>query len=178
MTARSRTLFAGLIALAILGAACGDGEPSPGASEPTPAATTPSAVPTVPVTFTSGEATVTVTGSVDEEFTADVDETDSTYDPSDAEHEILWTNEDGRALRLTITATGTEVQDAFIAIGVPGLSIDDELYFPDAFHTQCTVTLSRASPTELKGEFTCTELDSADGTKQVDANGTFEASAT
>ena len=176
---RTRMFAAAVLAVGLVTAACGDDTPSDDPTDsPTAAPTaTTSATPTEPVAFTAGDAQVTVSGDVEEEFTASIDETDSTYDPSDGEHELLWTNEEGRALRLTITASGTTVEDAFVAIGVPGRSIDDEDYFPDAFHTQCEVTVTTASPTELEGEFTCEELESSDGEKSINAEGTFSASA-
>src|SRR5687767_12630318 len=128
-TRRTRTLAAAALTLGLLGA-CGDGSPSDDPTDSPTAApsATASATPTEPVAFTAGDAEVTVSGDVEEEFTARIDQTDSTFDPADGEHELLWTNAEGRALRLTITASGTEVQDAFIAIGVPGLSIDDQDY--------------------------------------------------
>lgn len=176
MTLRTRSTAAALMALALL-SGCADDEPDP-ADSPEPAPTlTSEAPPTEPVAFTEGDAEVSVTGDIEETFTATIDETDSRYEPEDAEHELLWTNADGRVLRLTTTIVDGAVEDAFVAIGAPGISIDDENYFPDAFHTQCEVTVSTATTTEIEGEFTCDDLESSDGEKTVDATGTFSASA-
>jgi hypothetical protein len=177
MSFRNRSLAAGLAALGLLTAACGGGNGDQATPTAAPSSqASPSASPTAVVAFTTGTAHVALTGDLEEEFDATIDETDSTFDPGNGEHELLWTNAEGRALRLTITASGTTVEDAFVAIGAPGLSIDDELYFPDAFHANCTVKVTKAQPTTIAGSFTCKDLESADGTKTVDAEGTFSAS--
>lgn len=65
------------------------------------------------------------------------------------------------------------LMNAFIALGLPGKSIFDPMYFADALHTQCELTPTRVWDTEIAGAFACTDLPSADGTLSIDAFGSF-----
>jgi hypothetical protein len=136
-----------------------------------------------PLALVDGVATVSVTGDVLENFQVSTDEVGS-YTPGASTDavEAEWESDDlNRLLRLTLDASspGEVAQgSAFVAIGLGGTGIDDgETYFPDAFRDKCQVTVSQLDAAGIAGSFTCTELASVDGSRTIDAQGTFEAAA-
>jgi hypothetical protein len=80
-------------------------------------------------------------------------------------------------LRVTIDLADGSVTSAFIAVGVPGTSIDDETYFADFFRSQCQVSLTRLDETAAQGAFRCDGLENAssDNPKSVNLQGEFYA---
>jgi hypothetical protein len=150
-------------------------EPTTSAPEPTTAEPTTPA-PTGPVTFTVGEAHVETTGDVTASFTVPVD-AESTFDPEDNEHDLLFLGEDGNALRLSVQIEDGDDEHPFIAVGMPGTSLFDKKYFPDQLNTQCDVQISVGSPTRIEGSFTCDDLERGDGKQAIDVTGTFAATA-
>ncbi len=175
---RLRTAAA-LAAVALAAGACGGDEPTVTPTTATTAATTsstPAPDVTGPVTFTQGEASVDVTGDRTESFTATVDD-ESTFDPEDNEHDLLFVDADGNALRVTVQLVDGADESPFVAVGLPGTSLFDENYFPDAFNSKCDVEVTSASPTAIEGSFSCEQLERGDGQETIDATGTFSASA-
>ena len=163
-----------LTVVALLVGACGDDAP---VTLPTTAdAPTPAPSITGPVTFTEGEASVEVTGDITESFTATVDE-ESTFDPDDNEHDLLFVDPDGNGLRVSVQLEDGADESPFVAIGLPGTSLFDENYFPDAFNTLCDVEVTEASTTSIEGSFSCEDLESGEGDQTIDATGTFSARA-
>jgi hypothetical protein len=173
MLNRSLRSTIAVLAAVLLLPACG-GDDSDTADTTTTATTT---TPAPPGAFSTGEASVQVTGDVEAEFTAPIDVGESVYNEEDSEHDLLFLAEDGNALRVTVQAPEGVDEEPFIGIGLPGTSLFDENYFPDQFNTRCEVELTTATPTAIEGSFRCNDLDRGDGEQTIDAVGTFSASA-
>lgn len=71
------------------------------------------------------------------------------------------------------SSQASPLTNAFVALGLPGKSIFDEAYFSDALHTQCELTPTTVSDTQITGSFSCTDLPSSGDTMAIDATGTF-----
>lgn len=163
-----RKLFA-LVACAGLLVACsssgGGGESSPSLS-PSAAATTR---PAKEITYTSGTADVALSGGSQVAFAAPLDTGDFTPDDG---FDVWWRSGD-TALNVSGDLTSGEV-DAFVRIET---GPTDAEAFIDPFHTECDVTLTAYSDTELAGTFTCAELPAFAGKATAGATGTFSATA-
>ena len=173
-------------AVAIALAACGGGEQGPRATQETgspPPPASPVSCPAgaaspSPLLVGGGEARVDVNGDVNESFTASLDpDAENTLTPCSGESELTWVNEQGRRLTTTLTIEDGELTDAFVAIGLPGSSLFDKEYYPDALHTQCTVTVSKLDQAGVAGAIECEGLERADGQRSIDATATFSAAA-
>jgi hypothetical protein len=171
-----------LIASAALAAACTGAQAptgTPAAASPTVAATeapTPTQQPTEAAATApaAGTATVQTTGDV----TADVSvpQEDSTEFPSeDGSFDLHWQDDELNTLNVTLDIAGGELADAFVAVGVPGTSIDDEDYFADFLRSACEVELGQLDETVVEGTFSCPGLTNGAGTKTVDVTGSFVA---
>jgi hypothetical protein len=187
---RSKLPAFALLAFAVVATACGGSQPdapattqpATSAPEPTTAEATtaapttaePTTAPTGPVTFTVGEAHIETTGDVAKTFTIPVD-AESTFDPEDNEHDLLFLGENGNALRVSVQVEEGDDDAPFIAVGMPGTSLFDEKYFPDQWNSQCEVELAMATPTQIEGSFTCDVLERGDGKQVIDVTGTFQA---
>lgn len=136
---------------------------------------------TSPTPEPSGEAgapdtiRLVTTGDVATELTLGrTDET--TFVESGTGTELVFADRAGNTARIAFdidTSQDPPLTNAFIALGLPGKSLFDPLYFADALHTQCELTPTSVSATEIAGSFSCTDLPSGDGTKAIDASGTF-----
>lgn len=173
---RSRHLiFASMLVFAV---ACGGGDEPPATEETEAPTTGPAPAATGPITYTRGEAEVEVSGAQDVTFTATLESAESGFDPEDSQANLEYRSGEGQLLRLTLTFDEESLSDAFLAVGLGGDSIADEEYYPDAFHTQCAVTIESFDQTSVEGVFTCTEIPSAvDEDKTISTNGSFSASA-
>ena len=158
-----------IAAVSVLLAACG-GSSTPSASpSPSAAATTR---PTKDVTYTSGSAEVTVSGAQQSAFSASLDSAESATFTTDDGFDVWWRTGD-QALNVSGDLESGEA-DVFVRVETgPG----DANAFIDPFHTICTVTLTEYTDTRLAGTFTCPDMPSFDGSSEIDANGTFSASA-
>jgi hypothetical protein len=102
---------------------------------------------------------VSVSGAVDE----------------DGDFEVDFEDASGQLLRLSLDVEAGAVTDAFVAVGLPGSSIDDEDYYPDGWHTACEVQVLRLDASAVEGLFRCDDLTSQDGTRSIDVEGAFSA---
>ena len=170
-------LSALLIATAAIAAAC---------TSPAPSATgTPSAPPVAPTeappteqprpTLAPGTATVETSGDVETTVMLPYDDETSEFPSGDGSFDLVWQDEEQNTLRVTLDMTGGEVDDAFVAVGVPGTGLDDEDYFADFLRTACEVEVSRADESAVEGTFDCPGLENGAGTKSVDVTGSFSA---
>jgi hypothetical protein len=187
MRHRSLCSTIAVLAAALMLAACGGDESDTADTTTTETTTTETTItettttdtttqPTPTGAFSSGEASVTVRGDVEAEFTAPIDIGESVYNEEDSEHDLLFLAKDGNALRVTVQAPEGVDEEPFIAVGLPGTSLFDENYFPDAFNTRCEVKLTTATPTAIEGSFRCNDLERGDAEQTIDAIGTFSAS--
>ncbi len=169
-------IFASMLVFAV---ACGGDDEPPATGQPEAPTTGPAPAPTGPIVYTTGEAQVEVSGAQDVTFTATLDTaTENSFDPADSQANLEYRSGEGQLLRLTLTFDEESLSDPFLAVGLGGESIADEEYYPDAFHTQCAVTMQSFEQTSLEGTFTCTEIPSAvTEDKTISTNGTFSASA-
>ena len=77
-------------------------------------------------------------------------------------------------LNVSLTVTNGTVTDAFVAVGVPGTSIDEPAYFADFFHTQCAVEVTSMGATGVAGTIDCTDLDNGEGSGTVSLQAAFD----
>ena len=170
------TMILSLMALA----ACGGDEPAD-----TPPATT-TAVPTtqspepgpLPTTaeFTSGTASVTVTGDRTESFEGALDPEGGHGFDGDDDLELDYVSDQQWSIRFDFTPKGVgPAESDWIAIGMPGQSIDDPEYYYDGFETLCDTTLTQADESGVAGTFTCTDLPNTAEDRTIDVEGTFSA---
>lgn len=89
---------------------------------------------------------------------------------------LAFADADGNTVQIAFDIDDSQdppLTNAFVSIGLPGKSLFDPTYFPDALHTQCVLTPSRIEATQLAGQIDCTDLQSADGQLTIDATGVF-----
>lgn len=180
-TRRTKTWVLALLIATL--AACGgegDGGTVPtgttGPTEPSPTTTAPAPSPLgeEDLTFSSGEASVTATGNEELDLTVPLESATYTGEAPDDEGELnaQWREDTGeRGLYMTLTVEGGELTDAFVRVD------GEEQGYPDGFHTQCELEVSRMDEEAVEGTFTCDELPSFDGETAIDAEGTFSLSA-
>jgi hypothetical protein len=92
--------------------------------------------------------------------------------------ELWFADDGGNTLHITFDldpSSETPLGNAFVAIGLPGKSIFDADFFPDAFHSQCTVTPTQVDTSAIAGTLVCQDLTNGDSSKTIDAVGAFNA---
>lgn len=129
----------------------------------------------------SGEAAapdtihLVTTGDVAADLTlARTDET--TFVESGTGSALVFADDQGNTARIAFdvdTSQDPPLTNAFVALGLPGKSLFDPAFFPDALRTQCTLAPTAVTATEIAGTIACTDLPSGDGTLTIDATGTF-----
>lgn len=137
--------------------------------------------PTGPVTYTSGEATVEITGGDEDTATLDLsldDDDDNELDPGEGSLDLVWVDDDENSLKVSVTATGVDVGpiDAFVRIEIGGF----EKPYVDSLHTLCDVEITTYAAETIEGEYNCEGLagfsTSTDG-QTIDVEGSFSANA-
>lgn len=101
---------------------------------------------------------------------------ETTFVESGTGTELVFADDAGNTARITFDIDSSQdpsLTNAFIALGLPGKSIFDPTFFPDALRTQCVLTPGTVDAATISGSFTCTDLPSADEALRIDATGTF-----
>lgn len=175
---RTRVMTAASLCVLLL-AACGGGEADQTPQTDEPTTQSPVAGPVSPgQTYTGGTASVEVTGDRTESFEAELDTEAENGFGDDEDFELEFVAGNGWVIRFDFTPAGVgPAEEDWLAIGMPGTSIDDPEYYFDGFETQCDTTLTQYDSTGVAGTFTCEDLPNAEETKTVDAEGSFEVTA-
>lgn len=180
-------------------AGCGDGDPDPSttaspigsagaldtpssapgtdsASASTPAATssaTPGACtpPGEDVTWTQGEATVSLTGAATGERRLDLAD-DATYAASDGELVLAFADDAGTTVSLDLEGTSPCAPEAFTSVG-----LETGQTFVDPSHTQCQVAVTRLDEAAVSGTVVCAGLSGGGEGARLDVSGTFSVTS-
>jgi hypothetical protein len=125
-----------------------------------------------PASPAPGTAHIRTTGMVEADLVLPVQvdrtvATDSGYDLRFQDHAL-------DTLNISLTVTNGTVTDAFVAVGVPGTTIDEPAYFADFFHTQCAVDVMTLDATGVAGTIECTDLDNGEGSGTVSLQAAFD----
>jgi hypothetical protein len=101
---------------------------------------------------------------------------ETTFVDSGTGTELVFADSQGNTARITFDVDSSAeppLTNAFVALGLPGKSLFDPAFFPDALRTQCTLTPTTVTDAEIAGTIACSDLPSADGTMTIDTTGTF-----
>jgi hypothetical protein len=121
----------------------------------------------------AGRASVTATGDIS--LTVELPpDPDTTIPSGDGSFDLRYVDSELDTLLVTLTVAGGTVTDAFVGVGLPGTSIFEPDYFADFLHTQCQVEVTRLDASGVDGSFWCVGLENGEGTKTIDASGTFD----
>ncbi|MCA1726917.1 MAG: hypothetical protein LC722_04500 [Actinobacteria bacterium] len=177
---RSPVRLVAILSLLAL-AACGGDDPAdtpPATTSVAPTTESPEPQPLATTAeFTSGTASVTVTGDRTESFEGALDPEGGHGFDGDEDLELDYQSEQGWSIRLDFTPTGEgPAESDWVAVGMPGQTIDDPEYYYDGFETLCDTTLTQADSNGVAGTFTCTDLPNTAEDKTIDVEGTFSAS--
>lgn len=177
---RARISIVALVGLLMLGACGGDTpavDDTTAPPTPPPTTTTPPPGPLTPdATFTSGSATATTGGDRSESFEAALDTEAENGFGGDEDLELEFVASNGWVIRFDFTATGVGAAESdWVAIGMPGDSIDDPEYYFDGFETLCDTTITQYDSAGVAGTYTCTELPNSERSMTIDVQGAFSA---
>jgi hypothetical protein len=180
MTMRVRLTILSALCLLLLGACGGDTpavDDTTAAPTPPPTTTSPPPGPLSPdATFTSGTATASTTGDRTESFEAALDTESTNGFGGDEDLELEFVASNGWVIRFDFTATGPGAAESdWVAVGMPGESIDDPEYYFDGFETLCETTITQYDSAGVAGTYTCAELPNSEGSMTIDVQGAFSA---
>jgi hypothetical protein len=121
--------------------------------------------------FHSGTAQLTLTGDIESEVSFDRIGGTTIWQPPDGGMAITFINGKGDAFGIGGQAfTGTKKTATLL---VASMAIGNDIF--TSVGGECSVTVSKATPTQLRGSITCDRF--TQNNKTIGATGTFEASA-
>ena len=171
-----RTRSGGLAAVILMSLSIGIAVPAfAEAASPVAPAASPAA-PTSPLEVPApGTAHIRTTGMVESDMVLPLQAamtaaTDSGYD-------LRFRDDALDTLNISLTVTNGTVSDAFVAVGVPGTTIDEPSYFADFLHTDCVVDVSTLDATGVTGTIDCTDLSNGEGSGSVSLQAAFSTGA-